>query len=98
MLKAASSVSSRDHCRFIVYQIKENECLFAIIAHHISCDATSLGILEQELSSSYAAYQHNTEPLLPQPGHEIRRLGFTHALASTRRGSTQLLEQRAKRC
>ncbi len=48
-----------------VFKLAAEEYHFTFSAHHIICDGWSLGILLQDLSKLYSAYQQNTKPSLP---------------------------------
>ncbi|MGI4804116.1 MAG: condensation domain-containing protein, partial [Janthinobacterium lividum] len=52
--------------RTTLFKLAERRHYFTFSAHHIICDGWSLGILLQDLSKLYSAYQQNTKPLLPQ--------------------------------
>ncbi|MGI4751304.1 MAG: non-ribosomal peptide synthetase [Janthinobacterium lividum] len=52
--------------RTTLFKLTEQEYHFTFSAHHIICDGWSLGILLQDLSKLYSAYQQNTKPMLPK--------------------------------
>ncbi|RYE11766.1 MAG: amino acid adenylation domain-containing protein, partial [Sphingobacteriaceae bacterium] len=48
-----------------LFKLAAEEYHFTFSAHHIVSDGWSLGILLQDLSKLYSAYQQNTKPMLP---------------------------------
>lgn len=52
--------------RTTLFKLADRGHYFTFSAHHIVCDGWSLGVLLQDLSKLYSAYQQNTKPLLPQ--------------------------------
>ncbi|TKB99644.1 non-ribosomal peptide synthetase [Pedobacter cryotolerans] len=51
--------------RFYLHKKDEHEYFFTLVIHHIIGDGWSIGIILENLSKAYNAYQNNEEPTLP---------------------------------
>lgn len=58
--------------RPVLYRLAPQECVLAIVMHHIACDGWSIRIFIRELSEIYQALSENKTPSLPElPGSYI---------------------------